>query len=118
MQPGPATTPVLLPGSPAADAGLVSSSLDSTLRVLDLERGVLAATVGVHRKGVRSFAHSPAFSLVARWAERAWRCGGLAGDGSIPTCAEHPRSSHSRGRTAEASLKPATEPHCARWLLR
>ncbi|KAL4440619.1 hypothetical protein ABPG75_003620 [Micractinium tetrahymenae] len=47
------------------DAGLVSSSLDSTLRLLDLERGVLSATVGVHKKGVRTFAHSPAFSLVA-----------------------------------------------------
>ncbi|KAL4420053.1 hypothetical protein ABPG77_007492 [Micractinium sp. CCAP 211/92] len=47
------------------DVGLVSSSLDSTLRMLDLERGVLAASVGVHRKGVRTFAHSPAFSLVA-----------------------------------------------------
>ncbi len=55
--------------------GLVSSSLDSTLRMLDLERGVLAASVGVHRKGVRTFAHSPAFSLVARWGH--WRGEGL-----------------------------------------
>lgn len=57
-------TPPLLP---PPDTGLVSSSLDSTLRMLDLERGVLTHTVNVHKKGVRSFAYSPAFSLVARW---------------------------------------------------
>ena len=49
--------------------GLVSSSLDATLAVLDLERGKLSATVALHRKGVRTFGYSPAFSLVARWAE-------------------------------------------------
>lgn len=50
-----------------ADVGLVSSSLDATLAVLDLERGKLSATVVLHRKGVRTFGYSPAFSLVARW---------------------------------------------------
>lgn len=48
--------------------GLVSSSLDATVCIHDLERGKLAARVTLHRKGVRTFGHSPAFSLVARWA--------------------------------------------------
>lgn len=47
--------------------GLISSSLDATLCMLDLERGKLAARVALHRKGVRTFGYSPAFSLVARW---------------------------------------------------
>ena len=48
--------------------GLVSSSLDATLAMLDLERRKLVASVGLHRKPVRTFGYSPAFSLVARWA--------------------------------------------------
>jgi hypothetical protein len=46
--------------------GLVSASLDATLCLLDLHRRKLGATVALHRKGVRCFAYSPAFSLVAR----------------------------------------------------
>ena len=42
--------------------GLLSSSLDASIRVLDLERGVVASTVTLHSKGVRAFAHSRAFS--------------------------------------------------------
>lgn len=49
------------------DVGLVSSSLDATLAMLDLERRKLVASVGLHRKPVRTFGYSPAFSLVARW---------------------------------------------------
>ncbi|KAL4852837.1 WD repeat-containing protein 64 [Chlorella vulgaris] len=47
------------------EVGLVSSSLDATLCLLDVDRGKLAATVALHRKGVRCFGYSPAFSLVA-----------------------------------------------------
>jgi hypothetical protein len=51
---------------PPAEVGLVSSSLDGTLCLLDLSCARLAATVALHRKGVRCFGYSPAFSLVAR----------------------------------------------------
>eukprot|EP00887_Chlorella_sp_A99_P002238 scaffold10.g2238.t1 len=47
------------------DVGLLSSSLDASLKILDLQRGMVAATVGLHKKGVRSFAYSRAFSVVA-----------------------------------------------------
>lgn len=46
--------------------GLVSSSLDASLAILDLERRKVAATVSLHKKGVHTFGYSPAFSLVAR----------------------------------------------------
>ncbi|PRW05751.1 WD repeat-containing on Y chromosome-like [Chlorella sorokiniana] len=47
------------------DVGLVSSSLDATLAMLDLKRRKLVASVGLHRKPVRTFGYSPTFSLVA-----------------------------------------------------
>ena len=47
------------------EVGLVSSSLDATLAVWDLERGLVASRVRLHRRGVRTFAHCPAYSLVA-----------------------------------------------------
>ncbi len=47
--------------------GLLSSSLDSTVKILDLGRGAVANTFALHRKAVRSMAYSRAFSLVARW---------------------------------------------------
>ncbi len=48
------------------DVGLLSSSLDATVRILDLGRGLVANTFSLHRKPVRSLAYSRAFSLVAR----------------------------------------------------
>ena len=65
--PPPALHPALPPPRPPPDLGLVSSSLDASLAMLDLERRCLAARVTLHRKGVRTFGYSPAFSLVARW---------------------------------------------------
>lgn len=56
----------------------MSSSLDATLCLLDVDRGKLAATVALHRKGVRCFGYSPAFSLVARWGGREVRRAGVA----------------------------------------
>ncbi|GAB4819533.1 hypothetical protein N2152v2_006579 [Parachlorella kessleri] len=47
------------------EVGLLSSSLDSTVKVLDLARGAVANTFALHRKAVRSMAYSRAFSLVA-----------------------------------------------------
>ena len=51
------------------DVGLLSSSLDSTVKVLDLARGAVTNTFALHRKAVRSMAYSRAFSLVARWVK-------------------------------------------------
>lgn len=43
-------------------AGLVSSSLDATLRLYDAGRGQVSATCALHAKGVRAFAYSDAYS--------------------------------------------------------
>jgi WD40 repeat protein len=47
------------------EMGLVSSSLDSSIKVTDAERRQVLRTVSVHSKGVSCFAHCRAYSLVA-----------------------------------------------------
>lgn len=59
--PGPRTQLLAIP-----DVGLLSSSLDATVKLLDLGAGRVANTFALHRKPVRSLAYSRAFSLVAR----------------------------------------------------
>lgn len=47
------------------ELGLVSCSLDSTIKITDLSRCKVLHTVTAHRRGVHCFAHSKAFSLCA-----------------------------------------------------
>lgn len=56
------------------DVGLLSASLDATVKILDLAGVAVVNTFGLHRKGVRSLAYSRAFSLVARCGSRRWAC--------------------------------------------
>lgn len=56
---------LLLQVSNIHELGLVSSSLDSTIKITDLSRCKVLHTVTAHRRGVQCFAHSKAFSLCA-----------------------------------------------------
>ena len=47
------------------EMGIVTSSLDSTIKITDLSRCKVLHTVTAHRRGVHCFAHSKAFSLCA-----------------------------------------------------
>jgi len=47
------------------ELGLVTCSLDSTIKITDLSRCKVLHTVTAHRRGVHCFAHSKAFSLCA-----------------------------------------------------
>lgn len=47
------------------ELGLVTSSLDSTIKITDLSRCKVLHTVTAHHRGVHCFAHSKAFSLCA-----------------------------------------------------
>ena len=47
------------------ELGLVTCSLDSTIKIIDLSRCKVLHTVTVHKRGVHCFAHSKAFSLCA-----------------------------------------------------
>ena len=47
------------------ELGLVTCSLDTTIKITDLSRCKVLHTVTAHRRGVHCFAHSKAFSLCA-----------------------------------------------------
>ena len=47
------------------ELGLVTCSLDSTIKITDISRCKVVHTVTAHRRGVHCFAHSKAFSLCA-----------------------------------------------------
>lgn len=47
------------------DVGLVSSSLDATIKVYDIGRGALKQTYQHHSRGVHDFAWCQAYSLFA-----------------------------------------------------
>ena len=47
------------------ELGLVTCSLDSTIKIIDLSRCKVLHTVTAHHRGVHCFAHSKAFSLCA-----------------------------------------------------
>lgn len=66
MQLADVTTPMLiLQVSNIHELGLVTCSLDSTIKITDLSRCKVLHTVTAHRRGVHCFAHSKAFSLCA-----------------------------------------------------
>lgn len=56
---------VMLQVSNIHELGLVTCSLDSTIKITDLSRCKVLHTVTAHRRGVHCFAHSKAFSLCA-----------------------------------------------------
>lgn len=47
------------------EVGLVSSSLDATVRIYDISRGRIVQTYGHHPRGVHAFEWCPAYSLFA-----------------------------------------------------
>ena len=47
------------------DLGLISSSLDTTIKITDVTKATVLGTATVHSRGVSAFAYSPSFSVVA-----------------------------------------------------
>ena len=47
------------------DLGLISSSLDTTIKIMDVTKGVVWGTATVHAQGVSAFVYSNSFSVMA-----------------------------------------------------
>lgn len=45
--------------------GLISSSLDGTIKISDTVRGQVLHTVSLHAAGVHTFGHSRAYGIIA-----------------------------------------------------
>lgn len=51
--------------TPVAELGLLTSSLDGTIKICDAARAQVLHTVKIHASGVHCFAYSRAFGVVA-----------------------------------------------------